>query len=167
MRELRILNWWPAATLVVCAAIGAVVIATVVARGGDGETQVHGPSPSPVRTETRPAAPSNTAPPEACATTRPTEVAEEPTLFDTLDDGASTDDPNFEVEFGVEAADGAAHANGDLTLDMTVRAGNVAPAAFYVLVPPEWGITPGCQIPIGLTVGSLHWDARVGLDGNP
>jgi hypothetical protein len=111
--------------------------------------------------------PSNTAPPEGCATAGPTEAAEEPTLFDTLADGAATDHPNFEVEFDVEAAGDLAGSNADLTLEMNLRPGNVAPAAFYILVPPDWGITPGCQIPIGLAVGSLRWDARVGLDGNP
>jgi len=166
LRELRILNWWPAATLVAGAAI-AVVAASMLAGGGDGENQVQGPTPSPVQAEASRVAPSNTAPPEACATAGPTEAAEEePTLFDTLDDGAASDDPNFEVEFEVEPADNAAHSNPDLTFDMSLRQGNVAPAAFYILVPPEWGITPGCQIPIGLAVGSLRWNVRVGLDGN-
>jgi hypothetical protein len=167
LRELRILRWWPAATLAVCAAAVAVFVATVMAGGGDSESQVQGPSPSPVPTEARPAAPSNTTAPESCATTGPTEAAEEPTLFDTLEDGAASDDPNFEVEFEVEPADYAAHSNPDLALEMSLRQGNVAPAAFYILVPPEWGITPGCQISIGLAVGSLRWDARVGRDGNP
>jgi hypothetical protein len=167
LKELRILNWWPAATLVACAAVAVIVVAAVASGGRDGENQVQAPSPSPSQTETRPIAPSNTAPPEACATTRPTEAAEEePTLFDTLADGAATDDPNFEVEFEVDADD-AANTNADLAVEMRVRPGNVSPAAFYILVPPEWGVTPGCQIPIGLTVGSLRWDARVGVDGNP
>jgi hypothetical protein len=170
LRELRILNWWPAALVAVGAVAAAVVVATVVSGGGDGggESQVQAPPPSPTPTEVRPVEPVSTAPPESCEAP-PTQTAEErePTLFDTLEDGAATDDPNFEVDFVVETAAATAGASADLALEMRVRQGNVAAEAFYILVPPEWGITPGCQIPIGLMVGSLRWDARIGLEGNP
>jgi hypothetical protein len=157
------------AVLAVGAAVAIAVIASRGAGGGDGESQVQGPSPTPLPTEARPVAPANTAPPENCATPtmEPAEEEEEPTLFDTLADGAATDDPNFEVEFSVETAEDAARAKADLSFEMLVRPRNVAAEAFSILVPSEWSVTPGCQIPIGLEVGSLRWDARVGLDGNP
>jgi Thrombospondin type 3 repeat len=166
LRELRIPDWWPAATLAVFAAAAAGVIAAVMAwGGGGGEDQVAELSPSSVATEARPATASSTAP--AACPSGPTQTAEEPTLFDTLGEGAVTDDPDFEADFEVEAAADAAQTNADLSLEMRVREGNVAPAGFYIVLPADWGITPGCQIPIGLAVGSLRWDAYVGLDGGP
>jgi hypothetical protein len=153
--------------LAAAAAIAVIVISTVATGGGGGENQVQAPSPSPLQTEARPAAPVNTAPPEACAIDpTPAEEEEQPTFLDDLEDGAASDDPNFEVEFGVQALYDTAGAKSDLMLEMIIRQGNVSPSALSLLIPPDWQMTPGCQVPIGLAVGTLRWDVRVGRDGN-
>lgn len=152
--------------LVVGAVALVAVVAGVLALGGDGDDQVQDGAASPAGTEASTPAPEITSAPVACAV-EPTTAEEPPTLFETLSDGAKTDDPNFEMTFSAQVSDDAANSPADLTLDMIVRPGNVAPAAFYILAPPEWEIAQGCQFPIGLAVGTLHWDVRVGQDGNP
>ena len=166
MRERRITNWWPAATLAAFIAAATAVVAGILTMGGGNEEQLlpNPASQSLAPTGTATAGSVNAA--EGC----PSDAVgpgSEPTLFDDLSRGARRDGPNFEVSFGGGVGDAAAGSHADLTVEMSVGAGNVAPKAFYILIPSQWGITPGCQIPIGLAVGSLRWDALVGRDGNP
>jgi hypothetical protein len=66
-----------------------------------------------------------------------------------------------------EVSSDNAYSSTALTLDMNVRSGDVAATGIYIVIPEEWGITPGCQISIGLTVGTLRWDTVLGLDSEP
>jgi len=153
---------WPAAALLALVAAGVGVTVGILAMGGKSEEDA---AVAPTRTARATAAPTTDAA-KACAR-GPAPASEEPTLFDDLADGASRDDPDFEVSFGAEVSDQSAGVHADLNLEMAVGGKNVAPRAFYVTIPPEWGITPGCQIPLGLAIGKLRWDAPLGRDGNP
>jgi hypothetical protein len=119
----------------------------------------------PARLETE-NAPASSGPAEACAPSA-SGPTEEQTLFDKLSDGASRDEPDFEATFEAGVSNDAARAHADLSVEMHVPGGDVAPKAFSVLLPEEWGITPGCATPIGLAVGSVRWDVVLGRDGNP
>ena len=147
----------------VVAVVGVVIVAVILASGGKSTEQQRGAA-APASTGA--VSPAETPAPAACAPSGPQPTGER-TLFDNLADGASRDDPNFEVSFAAAVADDSAGAHADLTLEMSVRAGDVAPKAFSILMPSQWGITPGCQIPIGLGMGSLRWDVLLGRNGNP
>ncbi len=133
---------------------------------GDGERRPRG-LVAPLATATSTPTLSNASEPCAGQAPTPAETIAGPTVFDKLSDGASTDDPDFEASFAASMGNNSPQSPADLTLDMNVRSGDVAPVAFYILIPAEWGITPGCQIPIGLSVGTLRWDALLGRDGGP
>jgi hypothetical protein len=163
LRERLSLQLWPAAGVLTLLVAGVLVTAGILAMGGKSEEQAGGAT---TRSATATAAPATSDAAKACARGA-SPASEEPTLFDDLAKGASRDDPHFEVSFGAEISDHSAGAHADLDLEMAVGAENVAPRAFYVTIPPEWGITPGCQIPVGLAIGKLRWDALLGRDGNP
>src|SRR2546422_7930665 len=162
LRESRVAEWWPAAVFAGFVVAAAAVVAVLLVSGGRGELQRRSAQPQPSARTT--VAPSSAAP--SCAPSGPQPTSER-TLFDDLADGASMDDPNFEVRFEGGVADNSAGAHADLTFNMSVRAGDVAPKAFSILLPSEWGITPGCQIPVGLAIGNLRWDVLLGRNGNP
>src|SRR2546422_2012028 len=162
LRESRVAEWWPAAVFVGFVVAAAAVVAVLLVSGGRGELQRRSAQPQASARTT--VAPSSTAP--SCAPSGPQPTGER-TLFDDLADGASMDDPNFEVRFEGGVADNSAGAHADLTLDMSVRAGDVAPKAFSILLPSQWGITPGCQIPVRLAIGNLRWGVLLGRTGNP
>jgi hypothetical protein len=142
-----------------------LVLALVLAGGGSGETPFRDAT-IPARLATENAAPASSVPPAACEPSG-AQPTEEDTVFDKLSDGASRDDPDFEASFNAAVSDDAAGAHADLTVELRVRGGNLAPKAFSVLLPEEWGITPGCVTPIGLAIGNLRWDVILGRDGNP
>ena len=114
----------------------------------------------------RTVSPATTTAAASCAPSGPQPTGQH-TIFENLTDGASRDDAHFEVSFGASVANESAQAHSDLTLEMSVPAGDVAPKAFSILLPSKWGITPGCQIPIGLGIGTLRWDVLIGRQGNP
>jgi hypothetical protein len=145
-------------------AAGGVLLAAVVL-GGGGESPLQDAT-IPARLETGKPAPASTAPGAACAPNGPQPTGEQ-TVFDKLSDGAKRDDPNFGVSFDANVSNDEAGAHADLSASLRVRGGNVAPKAFSVLLPEDWGVTPGCVIPIGLKIGDLRWDVVLGRDGNP
>ena len=63
--------------------------------------------------------------------------------------------------------DSAAGANSDFTLDFQIPEGDAQFAAAVFFIPPEWGVTPGGDIPIGAVVASLRAQATLGLINAP
>jgi len=164
LRENISVQWWPVAAIAAVALAGVVVVAAVLSSGGKSAEEQRSPG-SPAPPSTRTVSPAATTAP-ACAPSGPQPTGER-TLFDDLAEGASRDDPNFEATLTAAVSDDSAGAHAHLTLDMSVRAGDVAPKAFSILLPTKWGITPGCEIPIGLGIGALRWDVLLGREGNP
>jgi hypothetical protein len=158
-------HWWPAATLVALAIAATLAVVGMLSTGGGSDDQTQPGSPSPEGTDSK-ATVGTPGTPAACPTDAP-ESSPEPTLFETLSEDSKLDAPNFEANFKAEVSDDSAQSSADLTLEMEVRAGDVAAAAFYISIPEEWDVTPGCQIPLGLTAGTLRWDTTLGLDGGP
>jgi len=165
LRENVSLQWWPAAAFIAVAFVGVAVMAAVLASGGKSANELRSsPSPAPLSTQT--VSPTATAATPSCAPSGPQPTGQR-TLFDDLAKGAVRDDPHFEVSFAASVSDDSAGAHADLTLGMSVPAGDVAPHAFSTLLPNNWGVTPGCEIPLGLDIGTLRWDVTVGRNGNP
>jgi hypothetical protein len=71
-----------------------------------------------------------------------------PTLTVTLADPTPDSPSNFETEFGI----------GDTDVNF---------AAVVAFIPPEWGIVPGDQMPIGTDVGFLDAASTLGLFNSP
>jgi hypothetical protein len=165
LKQTQKAQWWPVAVFAAVLIAAAAVIAFLLASGGRGEQLQRLSSQSRSRASTT-EKPSTTNTSASCLPAAP-EATDEPTLFDNLSDDASRDEPNFDVSFNGELSDSSAGAHADLTFNMSVRAGDVAPKAFSVLLPSEWGITAGCEIPVGLAIGALRWDVLLGRKGNP
>jgi len=72
---------------------------------------------------------------------------------------AQTFNPTYEITF----ADTQAGANSDWTSDFNLPAGDLQFGAVVFFIPPEWGITPGDEIPIGAVVAELTATATLGL----
>jgi len=88
------------------------------------------------------------------------------TVFDKLSKGASTLG-NFHPSFAVTAGDPAAGASADLTYEITLPANQPSFQAFFITVPEEWRITPGCALPLGARVGDLNWLTTLGIVNAP
>ena len=159
------LGWWPGVGLLVLAGAGVVVVAVILAGGRSSETPLQG-ARAPARPATAAPASASNGPADACAPSA-AGPSGEATLFDKLSKGATRDNPDFDVSFTAGVSDHGARAHADLSLEMHVPGGDVAPKAFSVLLPKEWNITPGCAIPLGLAIGSLRWDVLLGRQGNP
>src|SRR2546427_12681105 len=134
LRESRVAEWWPAAVFVGFVVAAAAVVAVLLVNGGRGELQRRSAQPQPSAQTT--VAPSSAAP--SCAPSGPQPTSER-TLFDDLADGASMDDPNFEVSFEGGVADNSAGAHADLPLCVSVRAGDGGPETFSILLASPWG----------------------------
>lgn len=73
----------------------------------------------------------------------------------------------FNPKLSIELADPAAGANSDFTSNLDIPAGDVNFAGLVAFIPPEWGMTPGDEIPIGAIVGKLTTTATLGLINGP
>lgn len=69
----------------------------------------------------------------------------------------------FNPTLQITLANPEAGASSDWTLDFGVPAGDVQFAGAVFFIPPEWGVTPGADIPIGAVVGNLFANATLGL----
>ena len=60
-----------------------------------------------------------------------------------------------------------AGANSDFTGTLDLPAGDVQFGGLVSFIPPEWGITPGDEIPIGAVVGEVKATATLGIINAP
>ena len=81
--------------------------------------------------------------------------------------GADTARGTFEPVLETTVANPEPGATSDVTTEFNLLAGDVNFAAVVFFIPPEWGITPGDEIPIGAVIGSLTSQATLGLINNP
>jgi hypothetical protein len=88
------------------------------------------------------------------------------TIFDTLADGAATLG-DFHPSFGVEVGDASAGSNSDVTITTALPEDEVNFQAFFMTIPDEWHIVPGCAISLGTTVETVGWLTTLGLLNNP
>ena len=151
-RTGRLQSWAPASVI--------VVIAVLVAAGckENGE-----PTPSPAAVSR--AATSTPAGSAVCASVSPSSPTED-TIFDTLQADASTLG-DFDPGFATHVSEDKAGAPSELTFAVDSREGDVQHLAFYITIPSDWPITPGCAIPLGVAIGSLSWKATLGILNNP
>jgi hypothetical protein len=139
--------------------VAIVAMITLVAGACTGDRD-SAPVPTPSAGSTATA--SSAAPATAACATIPPSSPGEPTLYDELtreNSGAG----NLHPELTVEVSDDSAGANADLTFSMTLPEDDMNFMAFFITIPPAWGITPGCAIPLGATVGTLSWLATLGI----
>ncbi len=73
----------------------------------------------------------------------------------------------FNPTLNITLADTQAGANSDFTSDFDLPEGDVQFAGLVIFIPPEWGVTPGDEIPIGAVVGELLATAQLGLINSP
>jgi hypothetical protein len=106
-----------------------------------------------------------TAAAEACAAV-PASSPRGDTIFDTLGDGAATLG-DFHPSFGVEVSDPSAGTSADVTITMALPDDEVNFQAFFITIPDEWHIVPGCAVPLGTTVETLGWLTTLGILNNP
>jgi len=87
-----------------------------------------------------------------------------PTIVACLENG-STRDPRPFDDGDAEECDGdaSAGAHSDFLNRFDVPSGDVNFGGAVFFIPPEWGITPGKDIPIGAIVGQLTALATLGL----
>jgi len=100
-----------------------------------------------------------------CETPPPNSPREE-TIFDKLSKGASALG-DFHPSFAVTVGDAAAGASADLTYEITLPADQPSFQAFFLTLPEEWRVTPGCALPLGADVGELTWVMTLGIVNAP
>lgn len=59
------------------------------------------------------------------------------------------------------------NANSNYTVDFNLPDGDVQFGGVVAFIPPEWGVTPGDEIPIGALVGELTAQSTLGLINGP
>ncbi len=143
------------------AAIIIVILSGALVDDEDSRGSLQATAAPPANTTT--AGPSSPAA-EACATAASS--SDGPTVFETLTEDASHPG-DFDPSFGIQVGDSSAGATSDLSFEMALRQGDVHFLAFYINIPDEWGITPGCAIPLGETVGTLRWLTTLGIVNGP
>src|SRR3990172_7211915 len=76
---------------------------------------------------------------------------------------ADTAHASFNPTYELTIVDTQAGAHSDVTTDFNLPKGDVQFGGAVFFIPPEWGITPGNEIPIGAVVGELIATATLGL----
>ena len=100
-----------------------------------------------------------------CETPPPTSPRGE-TIFDKLSKGAATLG-DFRPTFSIAVGDAAAGASNDVTYAITLPADQPSFQAFFITIPEEWHVTPGCALPLGANVGELTWVTTLGIVNAP
>ena len=72
----------------------------------------------------------------------------------------------FNPVLEVTVANPEPEANSDYTVDFSLPDGDVQFAGIVAFIPPDWGVTPGDEIPVGALVGQLTSQAQLGLFNN-
>ena len=76
---------------------------------------------------------------------------------------ADTAHASFNPTYELTIVDTQAGAHSDVTTEFNLPKGDVQFGGAVFFIPPEWGITPGDEIPIGAVVGELIATATLGL----
>lgn len=102
---------------------------------------------------------------QGCETPPPNSPRED-TIFDKLSKGAVTLG-DFHPDFAMAVGDATAGASAGLTYEIRLPADQSSFQAFFLTLPEEWRVTPGCALPLGANVGELTWVATLGIVNAP
>ena len=150
------LGLWRAASVV-------LLVATLVLAAACSDDNSAPAASRSAASSTTPAAAAPTV--AGCETPPPTSPRED-TIFDKLSKGASTLG-DFHPDFAVTVGDAAAGAGADLTYEIRLPADQPNFQAFFLTLPEEWRVTPGCALPLGANVGELDWLTTLGIVNAP